>query len=179
MGASSNRIAEKVACSSQCVTLRPCGRQLRADFLVFLAEWDIEVNLDSINNARVVKDLGYEIRGAAKQSQRSRSNGSFGWEGSELWVAEGLRGTFRVRLRRTDVPEHAAQGRVRPMGGAVGGATQGATQRTAQGSTDALAEARAGLEQRGEKLETLASSSQRMANEAESFYNAARRLNGR
>uniref|UniRef100_A0A0D3KJL1 Uncharacterized protein n=1 Tax=Emiliania huxleyi (strain CCMP1516) TaxID=280463 RepID=A0A0D3KJL1_EMIH1 len=77
---------------------------LRATFRVFFVRWGLEVDLDSRGMRRSEVDLRHAVAHAAVQSQRSASDGSFGWSDSTLWVDEGLRARFAVTLQRDALP---------------------------------------------------------------------------
>ena len=53
------------------------------------------VQLASVNHAHASLLFGGTIAFAEVLTQHSKASGSFGWDGKELWVAGGLRATFR------------------------------------------------------------------------------------
>ena len=55
-----------------------------------------DVQLASVNHAHASLLFGGTIAFAEVLTQHSKASGSFGWDGKELWVAGGLRATFRV-----------------------------------------------------------------------------------
>ena len=54
-----------------------------------------DVQLASVNHAHASLLFGGTIAFAEVLTQHSKASGSFGWDGKELWVAGGLRATFR------------------------------------------------------------------------------------
>lgn len=55
-----------------------------------------DFQLASVNHAHASLRFGGTIAFAEVLTQHSKASGSFGWDGKELWVAGGLRATFRV-----------------------------------------------------------------------------------
>ena len=55
-----------------------------------------DCQLASVNHAHASLRFGGTIAFAEVLTQHSKASGSFGWDGKELWVAGGLRATFRV-----------------------------------------------------------------------------------
>mmetsp|Transcript_21989 Transcript_21989/g.47344 ORF Transcript_21989/g.47344 Transcript_21989/m.47344 type:complete len:227 (-) Transcript_21989:211-891(-) len=155
---------------------------LRATFRVYFCQWLIDVDLDSQDLQRAELDLKHAIKGAAIQTQRSKSSGSFGWDGSTLWVVDGLRAHFDVTLHRqaaTPPPPYCGPGpstaselsteqRLRNYQLAAGRTTNAAGSST---------EAAAALADRGEKLASLSSKVSALAGDAEEFYKMSKELN--
>ena len=57
-----------------------------------------DCQLASVNHAHASLRFGGTIAFAEVLTQHSKASGSFGWDGKELWVAGGLRATFRTLL---------------------------------------------------------------------------------
>jgi len=57
-----------------------------------------DVRLESLDHAPARAKVQGTISRVEKLAQHSHATGRYGWEGEEVWVADGLRGTFRVHF---------------------------------------------------------------------------------
>jgi len=74
----------------------PSVGMLNAVQSMLTGEKPSRVQLASVNHAHASLLFGGTIAFAEVLTQHSKASGSFGWDGKELWVAGGLRATFRV-----------------------------------------------------------------------------------
>ena len=73
----------------------PSVGMLNAVQSMLTGEKPSRVQLASVNHAHASLLFGGTIAFAEVLTQHSKASGSFGWDGKELWVAGGLRATFR------------------------------------------------------------------------------------